>query len=194
MAVMFGIALRYLLPGGDPWTIVNVLMNFFETSGLLGAIMVLIFIASLSAIMYSTLDSLISSVAFTVHNDILLQISERFKSVLWAKLVTIVLLIGMLNYYLFMKNVTGDQFDAILYLSWSFQISLVPAVFSTFIRPSVGPIIAASMLAGCAAATWPLLQGNPAEVYEVSPILALIASTVTFFVLTGIRGAFGKSV
>lgn len=183
LAVVFGLLLRYSFPEGDPWTIISVLMSSFEGGGIIGAILVAVFVASLTAIMFSTLDSLVSCVAFTVHNDIILNISDKLRSVGWAKVVTVLVLIGMINYYLFMKRITGDQFDAVLYLSWSFQISLVPAVFSTFLRPSTGPVLAASMIAGCLAATSPLVLGNPAGVFEISPLLALIGAGLTFLVL-----------
>ncbi len=183
IAVMFGITLRYLLPEGDPWVIVSELMTYFDAGGFIGSIQALLFVAALTAIMFSTIDSLISGVAFTVHNDILLQFSDKFRSVTWAKIVTAFLLIGMFYYYLFMRNKTGAQFDAILYFSWSCQIALVPAVISTFVRPSSGPVIVASMIAGCAAATWPFIQGNPAAVFEVSPTFALAASAIVFIVL-----------
>lgn len=192
LAVIFGLMLRHLFPDGDAWTIVSVLVSYFESSGYLGAIGALVFVAALTAIMFSTLDSLISAVSFTVHDDILLNISEKFRSVFWARAITLLVVVGMANYYLFMKRATGDQFDAILYLSWSFQIALVPAVLSTFLLPSTGFVITGSLIAGCVGAAWPIVRGSPETVFEQSPLLALLASSLMFLILDLGRRTMGR--
>lgn len=190
IAVLFGILLKYLIPDADPWNVLSELSNYFRVEGLV--LLAFVFTLSLAAIMFSTLDSLISAVSFTVHNDILLNVSRNLRSKIWGQLVTAALLLIMFLYYLTMKGVTADNFDAILYLSWSFQIALLPSVIGRFftIPHAEGKVLLLSIGFGCIAASIPFWFGQPAKVYEWSPLLSLAASSIILLIAPLLRTLF----
>lgn len=193
VAVMFGIFLRYMFPNPDtnPYGLVEAFISELASQqGLISSIAIAIFVASLVAIMFSTLDSLIASTSFTVQNDILSPLNKKYKSLTLARVSTVLIVVLQLVFYLSISEVSGDRVDAVLYICWSLQLALLPVVVA-LLRKRSGPYWSKilSMLAGCIAALIPFGIGSPELTYEISPWLTVLVASIVYMVLGGANRA-----
>tara|TARA_B100000965_G_scaffold243741_1_gene204553 strand:+ start:511 stop:2187 length:1677 start_codon:yes stop_codon:yes gene_type:complete len=185
MAILFGVMVRKILPEADPYTALVAVSQLFKANFdlLYWNIATLAWFIALAAVMFSTLDSLMAGVAVTVHNDLVGKEGNSRFEVLKARLLTVALLIAAYFIYLWLEFASGGDPSAILYLCWSFQIALAPAILASFISPMPGWAIILSIVAGCTAALEPFLTGTPGEVFNRSPLWALLASSAVLIAL-----------
>lgn len=192
LAVFFGISLRYAFPENDPYTIVQTANAALANQGvLIGSVLLFLLYASISAIAYSTLDSLISATSFTVTNDILLPRSSRWRKLSWARAGTILTVLLQFIFYLHVRRYAEGKIDEILYLCWSLQIGLIaPVISALFDWKDRGITIFLAIAVGAAGAATPFFFDQYA-VYEYSPLAALLGS----FVGLGVgRMVFGRGI
>lgn len=173
VAIFFGLFLKSAMPSSDPSNVISGLLARLVSNG--DAVGAFLLVTALLAIMFSTLDALCSAVSFTVQNDIF-----RQKRVLVARFVTVLILIVYIAYYLFMRAVTGEKLDAILYASWSLQIGLLPAVVAALGNRRSPAAAILSIVGGTFGALLLLFMGMANQVFELAPILALAGSLIGF--------------
>lgn len=193
IAIFFGMILRYIVPNiSNPYDAVTIFLVKFQATGtFFGYFVVVLFVLSIISIMFSTVDSLISSISFTIHNDWLSQLNKRFRTISMARYLTIIFLIFIFFFYVWsLKFVTN--FSDILYCCWSFQIALFPIVIAS-IRKSYVPgwLSFFSLLFGMIAAIVPIVV-NSLNPYEHSPILALSTSSIIMIAGLKIHSLFFK--
>lgn len=180
VAVFFGMALKYINAGivENPYDAVALFLIDFSQGDIIEQSVVFIMILSLVAIMFSTLDSLVSSITFTIHNDWLVTVNEKFRTITVGRVFTVLFLI--ITFYLY--GILSDRvnsFADILYSCWSFQIALFPLVVLAVWKKSIpGFWSLLSLIGGMYGALIPLIHTKlNISPYEFSPILALIIST-----------------
>ncbi len=143
-------------------------------------ILLVLLITSMVAIMFSTIDALVSATSFTITNDIFEESKKLELNV--HRRITVGVIIIQLVFYLFISSIAKDSAPSILYLCWSFQIAFVPAVISSLFNiHQKQSTLLSSILGGCLAAFLPLYIAGPNSVYEWSPMLALFGSIVFLF-------------
>lgn len=190
LAIMFGFFLRTIFP--DPTiSAYDVLPMFFvkllENGSDLAGPLLFLFVAALVAIMFSTLDAIVAATAFTVQED-LLGIESVKASLLLARSATVLVVFLQLIFYLLLSVASGDRIDAVLYICWSFQLSMLPVVFGLIMgRAGSYPARIASMAAGCLGALAPLAFGTAADAYEISPTAAIAFSAFVYLICGGGR-------
>jgi hypothetical protein len=167
--------LKMAYPAEDPYTVLSTLLNRLPPGD--NALIAFLYVGALIAIMFSTLDALCSAVSFTVHVDLF-----HGKRVIVAKLLTIALLCFYVMYYLFLKRLTGDQLDAILYASWSLQVALMPAVLTALFALRAYTATMFSLIAGVVGATILMPLGMTDQVFELAPSLALLFAIAGFII------------
>lgn len=130
--------------------------------------------------MFSTVDSLVSGTAFTVHNDLLGGPKGILGKKWSARIVTaIVLIIGFALYTWIRPFI--NNFSDILYSCWAMQIGLFPVLLSLLLGWKINKWTALlSVLAGIIFALLPnfLTSFDP---YSHSPIFALVGSAFVIF-------------
>ncbi len=184
VAILFGMSLRYAAAGvaADPYDALPIFLLDAQRAGsLLDRAIVLLMLLAFVAVMLSTLDSLVASVAFTVHNDWLVPLGERWKSVRVARIVVALLLVVPFVGYLWaVKHVSN--FAEILYACWSMQIGLFWIVILSFgERRLPGWVAVLSLSAGMTGAVAPLIVGGPLSTYTHGAIFAFVASGLVAF-------------
>ncbi len=91
--------------------------------GSVGPWLYLIFIISCISIMLSTVNSIISAIAFTLYRDMLLYTEEN--SLLKARLWTVIIIIAGLIVFPILRHGLGSDLPTFLYASYSAQLSLL---------------------------------------------------------------------
>jgi Na+/proline symporter len=191
IAVAFGVFLKYLYPDQDPYSVFSHFAGeVAKSQAKASAWLLFVFIAALIAVMFSTLDSLVAGTSFTVQNDIL---SGYWKSnspgaVALSRISTVLVVLLQLAFYLIVSEVSGERVDAVLYVCWSFQLAMLPVVFSMLLgRGGTGWSRVAAMIAGAIAASLPLILNVADRTYEISPWLTVMASGTVLVVLGGFK-------
>ncbi|MBX7227771.1 MAG: hypothetical protein K1X55_17180 [Chitinophagales bacterium] len=183
IAIFFGMSLKYVgLNIPDAWT---ALQGFTQLSFNSGNFVDIFFTStlffSMLLIMFSTLDSIISSITFTVYYDF---VSKGNRSVLGARIWTIIYtsLFGFI-YYIIRQKVS--TIDSILYTFYSFQLSLFPTIISMFLNMKVSKYsIAISIIAGFIGTLIPLLiNSETINPYSSSALFSVFFSTL-FLILS----------
>lgn len=185
IAVFFGMILRYVSPevSTNPYDAVMIFLTKYQNSmGLSGQIIVLVFVVGIISIMLSTLDSLVSCITFTLHNDWILPFNPKMKTPAVARGVTVIFLLIAFMLYSWLGKVV-QNFSDILYSCWSFQIALFPLVYASFKGTRVsGYVYLFSLLAGMGASLVPIIYGPPLSPYEHGPLLSLGSSCLVMFI------------
>lgn len=183
IATIFGISIHLIIPEGNAYEATYLAINFIlKSQSFLSPVLIFLLITSLIAIMFSTIDALITATTFTVSEDItkqLFYVQENKNNLNLDRWATIVATVIQFGIYLFVQWVAKQHADAVLYLCWSFQIAFTPAVIAALFEWKLkGQIIIRSMLFGIIAACFPVFFIGPETVYEYSPFLALLFSTI----------------
>ncbi len=148
--------------------------------------------------MMSTIDGLISAMAFVAYYDLCpAEVrnapgansgANGLRVARWVTLVTLALIyVG----YLILRTALENRIDAVLYAIYALQISLAPVVGLAFFRrrslvagPAVGAIVAGWAMALSTALSEVPWFGIRAESWYVAPPLAaFVGSTATYFLL-----------
>lgn len=206
MAILFGMTLRYVSVdiAADPYDAFSTLLLAYQGGGeASGQLLVLLFVVAIIAIMLSTVDSLVSCITLTIHNDWLSRISQRFRTLGAGRICTVVFLVMSFVLYRWLAS-RVTNFADVLYCCWSFQIALFPVVIAAFLdRLKSGWIGVLSVLLGMIGAVAPVLIGDrlvpqigfALTPYEHSPILALLLSSLVLIVFGTLgRGAINRHV
>jgi Na+/pantothenate symporter len=185
VAVFFGVLMKVAYPQEDPFSILGTALNRLAPFD--NPLVAFLFVMAIIAIMFSTLDALCASVSFTVQTDWFgigtsSSESQQRSALLRARIITLGLIVIYVLYYLWLRDRTAGQPDAILYASWSLQIGLLPAVLAAlFSRKSWwGSVL--SMIGGAIGAMYLVAAGKADLVFELGPILALGGAAVGFAV------------
>ena len=180
IAIIFGMAIKYATPfiSTDPYdAVILFVQDLFNSGDDLNIAIVFFFILSMVAIMFSTLDSLISCIAFTIQNDWLIQIKRKLKTIFYGRATTIIYLIVVFILYNWLSNKV-QNFSDILYSCWAYQIALFPAISLSFINKGInGWFMFFSIIGGMIGASVPLIIGPPLSAYSHAPIFSLIVSS-----------------
>ena len=167
-------SIHLIIPAGNAYEATYLAIDFIiKKQSFWSPVLIALLIISLIAIMFSTIDALITATTFTVSNDITKKMfsEQENKNNLgfdrWATLGATIVQFGI---YLFIQYVAKEHADAVLYLCWSFQIAFTPAVISALLEWNIGKnAVFRSMLLGIIAACFPVLFLGPETVYEYSP-------------------------
>lgn len=194
IAIVFGATLKLVSSSADAYQATHLLVDHIlslqviEQKLLLGLLLI-----SFVAIMFSTIDALVSATGFTITNDIFGSIADSSSQLLFDRFVTLGTLVAQLAFFLLVKKFAKDKTDAILYLCWSFQIAFAPAVIAALYKKDYGQnALIFSLFAGVIGAFAPLVFIGPASVYEYSPWCALVSATVGLYVITWIQTRIGE--
>jgi hypothetical protein len=190
IAILFGVFLRSLFPDPDanPYTLIQaVIAEVLQFEGAWSGPLIFILVASLLAIMFSTLDAIVSATSFTVQED-LIGIDRARASVFLARTLTVGVVFVQLMFYLGIGFLAGDRVDAVLYICWSFQLAMMPVVAGLILgRGGSYPARFISLISGATGALLPLMLGTPDRAYEISPIMAFSAALVAYVLLGGAK-------
>ncbi len=190
IAVLFGLFLRYLFPapGTDPYALLPAFLRLVTDSATLEReLLAFVFVGCLVSIMSSTVDAMVSATSFTVRNDFISVGLNRAGSSTLSRVATVVAILLQLGIYLYVSERAQSHVDAVLYVCYSFQLSLLPSVVAVIVRgrsPRIARLL--SMAAGCVGACTPLFLGDPERAYELSPLLSVTFSWFVFFLLGGL--------
>jgi Na+/proline symporter len=191
LAIAFGMLLRYAVPAvaEDPFDALGLFaVTIFKSGSVQNQLLIGVLLAGLIAAMLSTLDSLVASITFTVHNDWLATMTPKLKTKLAGQLLTMIYLIIAFCSYLYLNRFVKN-FSDILYCCWSAQLALLPFVLNVIRdKPSSGYAAILSIIAGMILAFVPLATtgwnppfGPALSPYTHSPILAVIGSALILF-------------
>lgn len=185
VAVFFGMTLKYI--SGDvsenPFDAVAIFLIQYSQGSTIEQIVVFLMISSLVAIMFSTLDSLVSSIAFTIHNDWLVSLNDKLRTITVGRIFTVVFLV--IAFYLYGElSVRVNNFADILYTCWAFQIALFPLIVMAIRRGRIHGVWASlSLLGGMYGAMIPILHPSfGLSPYEYAPLLALVTSSILMMI------------
>lgn len=201
VAMFFGMMLRYLVPEVNDSNYYNALrlflLHYQSIGGWFANTIVLVFLVGMIAVMLSTVDSLVSCLAFTLHNDCVVPFRPKWRTTIVAEVMTGAYLVGGFLLYLEGTRLVSNLAD-ILYSCWSAQIGLLPAIMIAFYRRNTsGAAMSLSILGGLAGAVAPLivrkLTGLPWDPYRFAPPLALLGSTLFMLLGLGIVRLAGRS-
>lgn len=151
--------------------------------GSVGPWLYLIFIISCISIMLSTVNSIISAIAFTLYRDMLLYTKEN--SLKKARLWTVAIIIFGLVVYPILRYVLGADLPTFLYASYSAQLSLLLIVMLALYgnklsgRPafwSLASGLGATFISFILAARIP----DKPEVAVLPPLFAVLGSSIGY--------------
>ena len=188
LAIFFGMSLRYTgFDVPDAWTALQKLAyDSFQSKNIIDNIYILIFIFGMISIMYSTLDSLISSISYTTYYDIILKgnIDEAGK-LSRARLWTIVYTAIFFVIYLLVRSFV-EGVDKILYTFYSFQLALFPAIISVFINKKINVLSAyMSIIFGGFFCLIPLfIDTETINPYSASAIFSVVGSIIVYAIFS----------
>lgn len=192
IAIAFGVFLKHLFPNPttDAYSVLTIFISEISKGiDFRSSAIAFIFIVSMIAVMFSTLDSLVSATAFTVQNDLLpnsIRNSNNY-GLIAARSASVIVIVLQLIFYLIVSELAGNRVDAVLYVCWSFQLAMLPVVIGVIIdRSGAYYARAISMLSGSLAAVSPLVFGSAEIVYEYSPWLSVLFATVSYMLFGGL--------
>jgi Na+/proline symporter len=182
IAIFFGMALKYVgvkIPDAftaiQDFTAVSIKFgNIVDQISIMGLFISMIFI------MFSTLDSLISAISYTVYYDVVSRGRKDLKS---ARISTFLYTLIFLIIYYFVRQKVST-IDTILYTFYSFQLALFPSVLATLLRRKTSKIaIVLSILFGSIGALIPLLiNSETINPYTSSAIFTTVFSAFTLLI------------
>ena len=181
VAILLGLCVRLIERSTHSEDVFQSILSFIlSPSNPMAQPLMILLITSLVAIMFSTIDALVSATSFTVTNDIFEKNDEAELDV--HRTITVGVIVVQLLFYLFISFAAKDSAASVLYLCWSFQIAFAPAILSTLfnVRHNQSELLS-SILGGCISAFLPLYLLGPNSVYEWSPLLALLGASIFLF-------------
>lgn len=188
LAIFFGMSLRYTgFDVPDAWTALQKLAyDSFQSKNVFDNIYILIFVFGMISIMYSTLDSLISSVSYTTYYDIILKgnIKEAGRlsmSRVWTVIYTLLFFAIYLIVRFFVEGV-----DKILYTFYSFQLALFPAIISVFVNKKINVLSAyLSIIFGGLLCLIPLfVDTETINPYSASATFSVFGSIIIYYIFS----------
>jgi Na+/proline symporter len=188
VAIFFGMSLRYVgFDVPDAWTALQkIAFESFQSKNIFDNFYILIFIFGMISIMYSTLDSLISSISYTTYYDIILKGNiEESAKLSKARMWTIVYTAIFFVLYLFIRYFV-DGVDKILYTFYSFQLALFPAIISVFVNKKLNVLSAyLSIIFGGLFCLIPLFIDNETiNPYSASAVFSVIGSIIVYIIFS----------
>jgi hypothetical protein len=180
IAIVFGMTLKLLSADANAYDATYLLTDYIVSlPAPVGQIALACLLVSLVAVMFSTIDALVSATSLTITSDVFGRKPGDSPKIGFDRFITLCVLVLQLGFYLMLKELALDKTDAVLYLCWSFQIGFAPAVVAALWRVDVGQSrIILSLLAGTIGAWLPLVILGPDSVYEYSPWAALLLSSM----------------
>ena len=186
LAIIFGILLKAFFYGSevDAYSIVTHFGISLLNGDLLSTVMLLLLLLSILCLMFSSLDSYIAGISFTIDTDIASRIFKT-KSLFRPRIVTAILMIvgfSIISYlFPYLKSKYGFEYVAeFLYLCWAFQICLLPLIIGAFFRINTSAwLYFLSVTIGIIAALIPFLR-DVYSVYQYSAWFAALGSMGVF--------------
>lgn len=180
IAIVFGMTLKLVSLDANAYEATYLLTDYIlSLPPPIGQIALACLLVSLVAVMFSTVDALVSATSFTITSDVFDRKPGDSPRIGFDRFVTFCVLILQLAFYLIVKELAQDKTDAVLYLCWSFQIGFAPAVVAALWRVDAGQNgIILSLFAGTLGAWLPLIALGPDSVYEYAPWAALLLSSI----------------
>lgn len=180
LAIFFGMTLKYISTGisSNPYDATAIFLLQYAKGDASEQLVVFLMLISLVAIMLSTLDSLVSSIAFTIHNDWLVSLNEKLRTIAVGRLFTIAFM--LCAFYLYgLLSVRVNNFADILYSCWALQIAMFPLVLISLKKGAIHRwwafwSLLGGMLGAMLPVAFPKLGMSP---YEYAPLLALLISS-----------------
>ncbi len=193
LAIFFGILLKmyFFSAEVDAYSIIIEFAVSLLDDGVLGITIVSLLLITILSLAFSSLDSYIAGISFTVDKDIASRIVKG-TSLIRPRVTTALLMIAgfVLISYLFpyLKQKHGIEYAAeFLYLCWAFQISLLPLVLGALFRVRLSGIeYFLALAAGMTGALIPFFK-DVYLVYESSAWGAALGSMGVFATFILIR-------
>jgi Na+/proline symporter len=138
-------------------------------------------------IMFSTLDSLLSAISYTVYYDV---ISRGKRNLRGARISTFTYTLFFLLIYYFVRQKVST-IDSILYTFYSFQLSLFAPVAAILIGKRVSKLaVVLSILSGSLFALIPLfINSESVNPYTSSAIFSVVPSVVVLVIANALTGS-----
>jgi Na+/proline symporter len=186
IAIFFGMGLKYVgLNINDAWTALQDFASISVSSeNLFDNLFVTTLFLSMIFIMFSTLDSLISAISYTVYYDIISKNQKTlFGARIWTAIYSIVFLI---IYYAVRQKIS--TIDSILYTFYSFQLTLfAPILFVLVGKKLKSTAVAISILVGIIGTLIPLyINSETINPYTSAALFSVMSSTISLLFLNSI--------
>lgn len=182
VAIFFGMGLKYVgLKIPDAYTAIQDFTSISIRSGsAIDQAFIMGLFISMIFIMFSTLDSLISAISYTVYYDI---VSKDKKNLRSARISTLSYTLIFLVVYYFLRQKIST-IDSILYTFYSFQLSLFAPVTAILFGWKTSKFsIILSIITGSACALIPLLiNSETINPYTASAIFSVVPSIFVLFI------------
>lgn len=193
LAIILGMTLKMLLAGStDSYnSLSNAMVYLLQSNDAFSNILSLLMLGCMTLIMFSTLDSLILAISFTVQKDIFnLKETNIESNIIKFKLGTIVTTLLLFVFYIFSRIYIAN-IDSILYTFYSFQIGLLPAIFFALTSKSTNKYAAiGSIIIGLATPILVFVFGlSP---YDWTALITFIFTIVAFLVLNMFKSNSSK--
>lgn len=181
IAIFLGMSFKYLnINIESGWTVLNELITYYFGSNIFfDNFYVLLLFFGMIMIMFSTLDSLISSISYTVYEDIVNIFRKKDLTLKGARIWTIIFTFFFFILYVYFRTYVAE-IDKILYAFYSFQIALFPTIFLLLIgKPSSVYSAVTSIVSGMVASIIVLIYLDP---YSYSALIVLVVSSIFYYV------------
>jgi hypothetical protein len=183
VAIFFGMGLKYVgLKIPDAFTAIQDFTAISIKSGsMIDQLFIMGLFVSMIFIMFSTLDSLLSAISYTVYYDVVSRDKKNLKS---ARIATFSYTLIFLVIYYFVRQKVST-IDNILYTFYSFQLALFAPVLAVLFGKRVSKFaVIASIVTGSACALIPLFINSEAvNPYTSSAIFSVIPSILVLWLV-----------
>jgi len=179
LAIILGMGLKLVAYNQtDSYNVLSNVLVQLINGELFLIVISLAMLACMTLVMFSTLDSLILAISFTVQKDIF-GLKNNSSGLFKFKLGTILITISLLIFYLFARTYVSE-IDSILYTFYAFQIGLLPTVYYALTAKSNNKIAAvASMITGIITPIIVFYVGlSP---YDWTAFITFIVTFISFF-------------
>jgi Na+/proline symporter len=180
IAIFLGMAFKYVNADiSSGWTVLqDISIHYFNSNILLDNAYIIILLFGMIMIMFSTLDSLISSISYTVYEDIVNVIKKGKLTIKGARIWTVIFTLFFFFFYIYART-RISEIDKILYAFYSFQIALFPTIFFLLIKKQSSIISAVSSISsGILASILVLVYIDP---YVYAALVVFIVSMLFYF-------------
>ncbi|WP_422005375.1 hypothetical protein [Roseivirga pacifica] len=182
-AIFLGMSIKMLLInelGGAYNSFSNSLVWLMQSDNVFFNVLPLIMLICMVLIMFSTLDSLILAISFTVQKDIFNLDGKRDSNITRFKMGTIGITVALFVFYVFSRTYV-TEIDSILYTFYAFQIGLLPAILFALTSKSFNKYAAvSSLIVGIVVPIVVFIVGlSP---YDWTALITFFASLITFLI------------
>lgn len=191
IAIFFGMSLRYTgfdLP--NTWApIQDIAAQSFASTLAFDNIYILVLIFAMVSIMYSTLDSLISSISYTCYYDLMLKGNlEEQAQLSKARKWTVVYTILFFFIYIIVRTYVSRP-DDILYTFYAFQLALFPSIGYALVSNRINKLAAfISIIGGSALCiTTFVINSDVYNPYSFAAIVSVGGATILFYLFSKFR-------